>query len=555
MRHKTLGNLRFGRAAGTFMLVVVALVGPSPEAVRHAPPVADASTETPAVHPAVRDAIARGGRADVLIAVRDGAADDAPLPELARAVAAAQAEVLGALGPDDFSLRARNTYLPILSGYLTESGLAIASLHPRVAGIEPNQILRPLLRESIPTIKADIVHQRYEITGKGVGVAVLDTGIDTDHPDLADAIVDQQCFSSGSRSCAPRNLPRSDNAEDEQGHGTAVSGIVASRGRVSGVGVAPEASIIAVRVFRDRGGAPTEDIVDGLDWVLVRQNQHNIRVVNMSLGAAGSLGVNCDNQYAAVKSAFQRLTARGIAIFVATGNDGFPDRVSFPACISNSIAVGATFDTAYTTAPYCPAMGSVTARNIACFTNRGRAMDLLAPGVLITHPKMGGGTDSGAGTSYAAPMAAGVAALLFQAKPDLRPADVERVLSDTGTPVRHPESDGEFPLIDAQKALEAILPGIPTVPATQTVPSPTSTARATPSPTASSTDAPPSATATGAPTRDTPVPTTSTPEPTSTPSPAATTPRPPPTTFATATPTGDPGLALYLPYLLRRWER
>ena len=114
-----------------------------------------------------------------------------------------------------------------------------------------------------------------------------------------------------------------------------------------------------------------------------------------------------------MKEAFRRLVARNVAIFVATGNNGFPSEVSSPACISNSIAVGATYDAEYATGGgFCPQQRDVTPLTIACFTNRGRAMDLLAPGLLISSSAVGGGvTKPGAGTSYASPMAAGVAAL------------------------------------------------------------------------------------------------------------------------------------------------
>ncbi len=530
--------------ASAVALALLALAGTGISATGGDPVLGNAAA---AVAPAVRAAIAAAGRANVLVALRDGVADTAPLPEIAAAVARAQGEVLADLAPGDFELVSRPSVLPILSGYATAEGVERLRRHPRVVAVDDNVWVYPLLKESVPLIKADLVHRRYEITGKGVGVAVLDTGIDTDHPDLADAIVDQQCFSSGTRSCAPNNLPRSPSAEDEQGHGTAVSGIIASRGRQSGVGVAPGASIVAVRVFRDQGGAPTSDIVDGLDWVLIRQNQHNIHVVNMSLGSGGSNGTNCDNEFASVKSAFQRLVARGVAIFVATGNNGYPDRVSFPACISNSIAVGATFDASFASAPYCPGMGAVTPLTIACFTNRGRALDILAPGVLITHPKMGGGLDSGAGTSFAAPMAAGVAALMFEANPDLRPSDVERILKNTGTPIRHPESGDEVPLVNALAAVEAVLPATATPTRTATAgpvtPTPTATATRTAAPTATGTTVPgPStSTATQTATQTTP-PGSSSPTATGTatrPAPTTTTP-PPATSSPSATTTGGP---------------
>lgn len=489
---------------------------------------ADAAPPVPKVpayvHPAVTAALARDDRAEVIVTLRDAAGDEASLARMERSVAAAQDGVLDAMPPGSFAVLSRPAAIPVLAGSLRSAGLAPLLSHPRVLSVEPDRWLRPALAESLPTLGVDRMRERYGLTGAGVGVAVLDTGIDPTHPDVAEALVAQQCFSSGTRSCAPTGLPKSPDATDEHGHGTAVSGIILSRGEVAPEGVAPGADLIAVRVFRDRGGAPTRDIVDGLDWVLRNQGPLNIRVVNMSLGGGGSFGVNCDNEAASMKSAFQRLTNRGVSIFVATGNNGFPSQVSFPACVSNSTAVGATFDTDYASAPGCPGQGAVDHRTITCFTNRGRAMDLLAPGSMITTSRMGGGTTTGAGTSYAAPMAAGVAALLYEADPDLRPLDVERILKQTGRTVEHPDNDDTFPLVDALAAVEAVLPATPTPEAT-----------ATPAPSATPTPAPP--TATSAP--------SATPDAT----PAATepaTPAPSPTPAATD---DGPAAAIYLPSL------
>jgi subtilisin family serine protease len=120
-------------------------------------------------------------------------------------------------------------------------------------------------------------------------------------------------------------------------------------------------------------------------------------------------------------------------------------------------------------------------------------MDILAPGLWISSSRVGGGrTDPGAGTSFAAPMAAGLAALMIQADPDLRPRDLEVILKDTGRAVSHPESGEEFPLIDAFAAVERVRGAVATPTATDT-PSPTPTGQPTRTPTL---DASPSATPT-----------------------------------------------------------
>jgi subtilisin family serine protease len=208
--------------------------------------------------------------------------------------------------------------------------------------------------------------------------------------------------------------------------------------------------------------------------VLRRQLPLDIRVVNMSLGSGVSRGNNCDDQQRSMKQAFARLVARKVVVFVATGNGGLPSQVSSPACISNAVAVGATYDVeAPNGGGWCPKQRDVTPLTIACFTNRGRAMDLLAPGIFIETSRLGGGiTKPGAGTSYAAPMAAGVAALLLQADPDLRQSEVVRILQRTGTEVKHLENNDVFSLVNARRAVEFVLPETPTPSAT---PSPTDT--------------------------------------------------------------------------------
>jgi subtilisin family serine protease len=468
-----------------------------------------------AVYPAVTDSIARTGWASVLVGLHTAVPADAPLAELEDGLSTVQDQVLDSLSTADFVLKYKYDYVPVIAGRVSASGLAKLRANPFVASVDDDVWVYPAaepaararLAESVPSIRADEAHA-LGVKGQGVGVAVVDTGIDNEHPDLADAIVDQACFSSGTRSCAPGGLPRSDNAQDEHGHGTGVSGIVLGRGAVAPVGVAPEAKLIGVRVFRDQGGAPTSDIVDGLTWVIGKQSTHNIRVVNMSLGSGAAIGVNCDGQFASVKQVFQSLVSRKIAIFVATGNGGNPDRVAFPACISNSTGVGSTWDAELQLgSPDCHGQTRVGPFDITCYTDRGRAMDLLAPGSVIVAPRLGGGsTNGGHGTSYASPHAAGVAALVFSAKPDILARDIEGILQRTGDVVIHPESGDEVMRVNALSAVLSVLPATPTATPGEVEPTP-------PTATPTESDRTPTATLDSTPT-DTPA-ATHTSEPTS----------------------------------------
>lgn len=511
----------------------------------------------------VKAAIATDGEVELLIGLVDGMADDAPVPRLQTAAARVQDAVTADYRPEELRVVGRYAGFPILHAWANAEGLRRLAADPRVASVEQvikvyplGPALRPaLMPEGRVTVGADKVFERWGLDGTGVGVAVLDTGIDNDHPDFEGAIVAQQCYSEGSRSCAPRGLPKSDNAEDEYGHGTAVSSMILGRGvtkglneankQVTALGIAPRASLLAVRVFRDNGGAYDPDIVAGLDWVLTKQKEHNVKAVNMSLGGGAEIGTNCDNNHATVKAAFARLVSKGVTVVVATGNGGNADRVAFPACISNAMSVGATYDKSYdgparlaNGGMWCPQQTKPDIFTIACFTDRGRSLDVLAPGLIITHAAMGGGLGSGAGTSYATPIVAGIVALLSQAKDDLRASDIQRLLQDTGRDVTHPESGDTLKLVDAFAALSKVMPAVPTTAATATATTrPADTATATRPPTTTPTVAP-SAAPSDTPETAASATATSRPADTATPSQPA--------------PSATPGLVrVFLPYLKR----
>ncbi len=511
----------------------------------------------------VKAAIATEGEVELLIGLVDGMTDDAPVALLKAASARVQDAVTADYRPEELRVVSRYAGFPILHAWANAEGLRRLAADPRVVSVEQvikvyplGPVLRPaLMPEGRVTVGADKVFERWGLDGTGVGVAVLDTGIDNDHPDFEGAIVAQQCYSEGSRSCAPRGLPKSDNAEDEYGHGTAVSSMILGRGvtkglneankQVTALGIAPRASLLAVRVFRDNGGAYDPDIVAGLDWVLTKQKEHNVKAVNMSLGGGAEIGTNCDNNHATVKAAFARLVSKGVTVVVATGNGGNADRVAFPACISNAMSVGATYDKSYdgparlaNGGMWCPRQDKPDIFTIACFTDRGRSLDVLAPGLIITHAAMGGGLGSGAGTSYATPIVAGIVALLSQAKDDLRASDIQRLLQDTGRDVTHPESGDTLKLVDAFAALSKVMPAVPTTAATATATTrPADTATATRPPTTTPTVAP-SAAPSDTPETAASATATSRPADTATPSQPA--------------PSATPGLVrVFLPYLKR----
>ncbi len=264
------------------------------------------------------------------------------------------------------------------------------------------------------------------VTGIGVGVAVVDTGIDLNHADLG---------SPGAGFSAFGGSP-----QDDQGHGTHVAGIVAALDNDRDVlGTAPAAKLYAVKVLDRRGRGTDSDVISGLEWIAQYAETVSppIKVANLSLGRPGSLEDN-----PALRRSFQEVVAAGITVVVSAGNDCAAEVSHLvPATYPEVIAVAST--TARDgTSPYTIKIGADTASYFTtdgAFTGEtGGGITISAPGeeqenilrgyrlssVGILSTKLGGGTVRMSGTSMAAPHVAGVAALLHQRFPGIRPEEV-----------------------------------------------------------------------------------------------------------------------------------
>ena len=278
----------------------------------------------------------------------------------------------------------------------------------------------------------------------------------------------------------------------------------------------------------------------------------------MSLGSRETFTGNCDQSDPVRAAAIQTAITRGIAVFVATGNSGAQNALSAPGCLSNVIAVAATYDADLGREPDRGEFGgpdgcfdeNASPDTVTCFSNIGRGVSLVAPGAWTTAPKMGGGTSSTVGTSNASPVAAAVGALVVAVDGNIRPAQLKKLLEDTGTLVTA-KNGQKYPRVDALAALikagaKPVTPAGPTVVPT-VVPTAAATATRTPGPTASATGTPIAS--------DTPVPSATTAAPTATSSPPGETPVPTRTSApATSTPFhGDgPGPRIYLPVASNR---
>jgi subtilisin family serine protease len=280
--------------------------------------------------------------------------------------------------------------------YVEEDGIAFALGHSSPSSTEYANSW------GVDHIQADLVHPAN--LGSGISVAVIDSGVNYKHPDLAPN------YRGGHDFVNDDSDPMDDN-----GHGTHVAGTIAAIKDGKGVvGVAPAAGFYALKVLGSGGSGSYSDIIAALNWAV----DHDIKIASMSLGGSSS-STSLGN---AVKSAYDS----GVLLVAAAGNDG-ANSILYPAAYSQVIAVGATD-------------GS---NRKASFSNYGSKIELVAPGVSI-RSTVGSGYAVYSGTSMATPHVSGVAALVLSADPDSSPAEVRSVLRNTAQDLGTAGKDSTF---------------------------------------------------------------------------------------------------------------
>ena len=308
-------------------------------------------------------------------------------------------------------------------------------------------------------MNVDQVHA-LGFTGTGVTVAILDTGIDTDHPDLADDLIGEQCFCLGG--CCPGGLDTSASAEDDNGHGTYMAGIITSNGVVAPLGVAPDAEIVAIKIMDNAGNWSFWNVENALQWII--DTQPDVEIVNMSFGyPANFYSAICDNDdpaFVPIRDRISILGQRGVAFFGATGNGCSSQGIAFPSCLSDVISVGAVWDgSVLPVDDGCELLPSVGLQDdVARFSNTSIDTDLLAPGVWTTTTALNGQMNTVWGTSEANAATTGCAALLRERDPNLSPLWLEAILEFTGFHVTDDRSGLLFPRVDCAQALEDLAP-------------------------------------------------------------------------------------------------
>lgn len=290
----------------------------------------------------------------------------------------------------------------LLKKVKADPAVALASLdYIRRKSTTPNDLYYANYQKYLPTVR---VNQAWDLS-KSAGnqtIAVLDTGVDPGHPDLAGHLLPgYNLFNTA--------LPPTDG----DGHGTAVTGIIAA-GTGNGIGIAGvawNAKVRPVKVLDDNGNGSDGKLIMGINWAV----KNGARVINMSLGSGQSNAILHD----VIKNA----VAAGVVIVAAAGNDGTSEFDQYPAAYPEVLSVGATNRNGVLTS----------------FSSTGATLDLVAPGFDIISTAPRSQTPAGSapyfiglsGTSFASPIVAGAAALMRNRWPSLTPAQVMARLKAT----------------------------------------------------------------------------------------------------------------------------
>ena len=351
--------------------------------------------------------------------------------------------------------------------YIPKGQLKKLQNDPNVSWISPDRQVQSSAWDcDTQAVAADQVWSTYGDRGTGIGVAVLDTGVNPANTDLNPLGV----TGANTRITGWKDLlANKPQPYDDNGHGSHVSGIAMGSGNLSGklfTGTAPNANLISVKVLDNTGSGSVSNIINGLNWCVANKSTYNIRVINLSLGHKPAESYKTDPLCAAVRSAVHN----GIIVVVAAGNCGKDSLgnivyggISSPGNEPSAITVGAS-NTQGT-----PGLADDT---VCTFSSRGPTAidqiakpDLVAPGNKIVSMRVANSyldtnyktnqvptTSYGfsgapwyfilSGTSMAAPQVAGVAALVVAANPTLTPNAVKAILMYTAIPLQLRDAQG-----------------------------------------------------------------------------------------------------------------
>lgn len=367
-----------------------------------------------------------------------------------RAIEAAQQQLIGKLRTNRLTSGAVRRFKRVANAIATnvragdvDKILAMPDVH----SVTVSRKMRAFLSESIDQIGVPEVWEMQDgngdlVTGKGITIAILDTGIDYTHPDLGG------CFGSGCKVAAGWDFVNNDSDPmDDHSHGTSVAGVAAANGAVKGV--APDATLHAYKVLDENGEGWDDQIIAGIERAVDPDGDpatdDAVDVINLSLGGWGG-------NTAAISQAANAAMQAGVVVVAAAGNDGpWLNSIGAPGSAKDIVTVGAVDD-----------FGT-----LADFSSRGifgTSLDMstdaikpeiVAPGVGINTTDLNESYGTYSGTSLASPHVAGAAALLLQLHPTLDSGEIKSLLVNRASSVTGDIAAVGAGLVDVAGAAQA----------------------------------------------------------------------------------------------------
>jgi len=343
------------------------------------------------------------------------------------------------------------------SALLNKSEIEELYANPSVQSITRIPVRYINLQDSVSLINATVTYplqiNSLNLTGKGQTVCIIDTGVNYSHSSLGGCygnndpsstckVIGGWDYCSNDVTCGDED----DDPIDVNGHGTHVAGIVAANGSINGV--APEANIIMMKAGNASGAFSDEDLLKAFDWCVGNSSTFNISVISMSLGSVVAYETYCDDEFDSDPSDYvARLNsaiAKNISVVISSGNDGYYNAISAPACLSGAIPVTSTNK------------GDNAISSFASTWNDSSLNILAAPGENINSTYRGTYLVEN-GTSMSAPHVAGAVALMRQylslVNRTKTPSQIESALNNTGKQIYDSYANRNFSRINIYDAV------------------------------------------------------------------------------------------------------
>lgn len=333
------------------------------------------------------------------------------------------------------------------SGSATRNTINLLKRDNRVDYIAFDAPIKASLEESVPLIKADIARSIYGVSGEGLGICHLDSGINYNIPELAAAYAGGYDF-----------VNNDSDPFDDNGHGTITAGVLVSSDPIN-AGISPNAKLYAVKVLNSSGFGFTSSVTAGINWCIANKDILNISVISMSIATFETYDRVNSPGYSDV--ALQAAYNENMPIVACTGNTGNKTGVAYPAVSPYVIPVTGVYDSdigpfSYQFNTFSCSDNVTNTDKIACFANRAPFVELAAPASIITTTSWFGGTMDVSGTSAASPHVAATITLMKERNPEMTVEQIKEILVSTGVQVNDPASGLSFKRINALRAIEAV---------------------------------------------------------------------------------------------------